>query len=222
VDRVFALVGLAGARHEIRRRRRVAAEAADVELPHVDARLAVDDPFGGEAARASREHDPEDAEAGEDVEVTQPGHGPHQAAAVGRVGVRAVDDRPDAGVREHRQTVGRRRERLLDLVEVRRQQLPVEAVGDAVDRPGLRIALERPDQQRLALLPHVVRRVRVTQDRQLALQPHDLAQRRRDDVVVLERDERQVSAGEAAHLTCPLARRVDDDVGTHPSGPCLE
>ena len=222
VDRVLALVGLAGAWDEIRRRGRVAAEAADVELPHVDARLAVDDPLRGEATRASGEHDPEDAEAGEDVEVAEAGHRPHQAATVGGVGVRAVDDRPDARIREHRQPFGRRRERLLDLVEVRRQQLAVEAVGDALDRPGLRIALERPDQQRLALLPHVVRRVRVTQDRQLALQPHELAQRRRDDVVVLERDERQVGAGEPADLTSPLARRINDDVGTNLSGPRLE
>src|SRR5205085_9104629 len=92
----------------------------------------------------------------------------------------------------------------------------------ADEAPGLRVALERTDQQRHALLPHVVRRVRVTQDRQLALQPGDLTQRLSDDVVVLERDERQVGTGEPADLPSPLAGRVDDDAGMNLSDPRLE
>src|SRR5439155_16648086 len=69
VDRVLPLVDLACPRDEVWPRGGVAAEATDVELPHVVARLAVDDPFRGIAARAAGEDDPEDAEAGEDMEV---------------------------------------------------------------------------------------------------------------------------------------------------------
>src|SRR3954469_17157849 len=89
VDRVLARVDVDSAWDQERRRARVVAEAADVELPHVVARLAVDDPLGGVASCAAREDDPEYAEPGQHVEVAQAGHRPHQAAAVGRVRVRA-------------------------------------------------------------------------------------------------------------------------------------
>ena len=164
VDRVLACVDVDRPRNEERRRLRVLAEAADVELPHVVARLAVDDPLGCVAPGAAREDDAEDAEAGEHVEIAQTRHGPHQAAAVGGVAVGAVDDRLDAGGAEGGQTRGCVRECGFETVEVGRQEPRMKAVLD-VPRP--RVALERPDEQAGSLLPYVEGAVRVAEDRQL-------------------------------------------------------
>ena len=153
--------------HDVRGRARVAAEAADVELPHVVARLALGDPLGRVPPGPAAEHDPEDREAREHVQPPLPGHRPHQAPAIGRVAVGAVDDGLDAHLAEARDALGGRDQAVLDLLEVRRQQLAVEALGDPVERPGQRVALERPDEQAASLLAGVERVVRVAEDRQL-------------------------------------------------------
>ena len=116
---------------------------------------------------AAAEHDAEDREAREHVQPGPAGHRPHQAAAVGRVAVGAVDHGLDPHLAEARDAPGGRDEAVLDLLEVRRQQLAVEALGDAVERPGQRVALERPDEQALPLLARVERVVRIAEDRQL-------------------------------------------------------
>ena len=63
--------------------------------------------------------------------------------------------------------LGGRDEAFLNLLEVRRQQQPVEAFRNPVERPGEWIALERSDDQAAALLARVERVVRVAEDRQL-------------------------------------------------------
>ena len=93
--------------------------------------------------------------------------GAHQATAVGRVPVGAVDHGLDSHFAEAGDALGSRDEAVFDLLEVRRQKLAVEALGDPIERPGERVALERSDEQATSLLPRVERVVRVAEDRQL-------------------------------------------------------
>ena len=155
-------------------------------------------------AGAAAEHDPEDREAREHVQVAHARHRPDQAAAVGRVAVRAVDQRPAA---RRRRTRGSARaaatQHVLDQLESRRQQPPVEALGDAVERPRRRLRLERADEQRLALLPGVERALGIAQDRQLPVELRNHLDRLGHDVVVLQRHDRQLDAGQPAHLRAP-------------------
>ena len=94
-------------------------------------------------------------------------HGAHQATAVGRVPVGAVDHGLDPHLAEAGDAPGGRDEALLDLLEVRREQPAVEPLGDPVECPRERVALERPDEQATALLARVERVVRIAEDRQL-------------------------------------------------------
>ncbi len=83
---------------------------------------------------------------------------------------------------------------------------------------GRGAALERPDEQAGALLADVVGLVGVAEDRQLRLPSAQLVDRVRDDVVVLERDDRQLDPRQATELRRPLPGRVDDDLGPDLAG----
>ncbi len=147
VDLVLVLEHLRRAGDDVRGRVRVLAEAADVELPHVVARLPLDDPLRGVAAGSAAEDDAEDREAGEDVQPWPAGDRPHQALAVRCVPVRPVDNGLEAYVSEERDAPGGGHEAVLDLLQVGREQLAVEVVGHAVQGPRLRVALERADEE---------------------------------------------------------------------------
>ena len=142
-----------------------------------------------------------------------PRHGAHQASAVGRVPVGPVDHGLDSHLAEAGNSLGSRDEALLDLLEVRRQKLAVEALGNPIQRPGERVALERPDDQATALLARVERVVRIAEDRQLDRARLDLWHRVGQQIMVLHRDDRQLDAGEPSHLAGPLARGDDDVLG---------
>ena len=220
VDRVLPLVDLGGPGDEVRRRRGVASEAADIELPHVVAGLPVDDPLRCVAAGAAREDDPEDAEACEDVEVLEARHRPHQAASVGRIAVGAVDDLLDPGRGEGGDAGAGGGEHALDPVEVRREQARVEIRRDPVERPGPRPALERSDEQARPFLPDVVGLVGIAKDGQLAVAAAQLLDRVGDDVVVLEGDDRQLDPGQcgrAARAHWPAALTTTS-ARTRPAG----
>ncbi len=195
--------------------RGVGTEAAHVEVPHVLGRLALHHPLRRVAARAAAEHDAEDAEAGEHEEVRQLRHPAHQAAAVGRVAVGPVDDRLEAGGLERRDALAGGHEHVLDLVEAPGEEATVEVVGHSVHRPRARVHLERPDQERVALLARVEGGLGVAQHGQLGVAGAHLLDLLGDDVVVLERHDREVGARQPRHLPGPLARRVHHDVGPH-------
>ena len=88
----------------------------------------------------------------------------------------------------------------------------MEALRNALERPGLRVALERAEEQPAVLLPAVEGPVGIAKDRKLTIAPGDLGDRLGDDVVVLHRDERQVVAGEPGEPARPLAGSVDHDL----------
>jgi hypothetical protein len=98
-----------------------------------------------------REDDPEDREAREDVTVLRARDGPHQAAAVRVCTVRAVDDRPGSRRRRTRDALAAAA-RLARSGRGRAAAAAVEALRDAVERPGQRVALERADEQAACLL----------------------------------------------------------------------
>ena len=73
--------------------------------------------------------------------------------------------------------------------------------------------LERADEQCVALLARVEGALGVAQHGQLGVARADLLHRLGDDVVVLERHDRQVDARQPRDLPRPLAGRVHHDVG---------
>src|SRR3954452_15584788 len=67
-DVVVGLVDLLGALERVRRRAVVRAKAANVHLPRVELRLALDDPLGHHLADPASAREPVRAEAGSDEE----------------------------------------------------------------------------------------------------------------------------------------------------------
>ena len=186
----------------------IGAEAARVHRQHVDGGLAVGDPAGELPAGAAGGGDAE-AEAFRQPEVRQPVGRPDERVAVRRVGNGAVDAILDAGVAEHRHPVHRGFDMRLQAVHVRRQQLLPETLGNAVHRPGRRSLLVGPENQALALFAHVVGGVALAQHRQFgeARLPalDEFGDGVGDEVLVLDRDRRQVEAHHGAHLPRPGA-----------------
>src|SRR5688500_13603621 len=93
----------------------------------------------------------------------------------------------------------------------------MEVLRHAVERPGLWIPLAGRHDKAAALRANVEGRVRVSKDRQLASEGGDLRQRLGDDVMVLERDDRELDTGQSPDLAGPLAGR--DDHGLSPKRP---
>ena len=77
-------------------------EAADVDEPEVQGRLALRHPLGQHPARAAARGDAEGVEAGADEEVPHLRRLAEDEVAVGREGLRPVDHLLDAGVLQRR------------------------------------------------------------------------------------------------------------------------
>ncbi len=82
MDRIFVPVDVDGALGHVVRRARVVTETADIDLPHVVARLSIHDPLGGVFSCTASEHDAKNAETGEHVKIGQSRHRPHQTPPV--------------------------------------------------------------------------------------------------------------------------------------------
>ena len=183
-------------------------EAAGVHRQHVDGGLALGDPAGQLPAGAAGSGDAE-AEALGQPEVGETVGRPDEGVAVRRVGDGAVDAVLDAGAAEHGHPVDRRLDMGLQPLDIRRQKLLAEALWHAIHRPGRCALLVRPEDEALALLAHVVGGVALPQHghlrqaRLLAL--FQLRDRVGDDVLVLDRDHRQVEAHHGTHLPGPGA-----------------
>ena len=167
----------------------------------LSAGLAVDDPLGGVAARRRpRRRSRRSRSRPGRRSSRRPGHRPHQAAAVRRVAVGPVDDRPDPGVGE-RGHARRPQRRATPSIRSRSggSSRPWKSAGIPSSAQGCGLRSNGPDEQAAALLADVVRaRPGRGGPAARASSARDLRDRLRDDVVVLHRDDRQLVRRRAA------------------------
>ena len=130
----------------------VCAEAADVHLVQVERWLAVDDPLGHHLAHAAGPGNAVERHAGGDE---KPGHTRHRAeavVAVGRHGVRAVDQLDDLGLLDQRDAPQRALHHRLEQFPILGQQLLGEVPRDTAGSPGFRLQLEAANEEAANLL----------------------------------------------------------------------
>ena len=77
----------------------------------------------------------------------------------------------------------------------------------------LRARLVYADQHALLILAHVGEAFEIDHHRQFALERRDLGNRLGDEIMVLDRRERQIEPGHAPHLLGPKSAGVDDMLG---------
>jgi hypothetical protein len=183
-------------------------EAADIDRPQVERRLAGRDPLGERHAGPARARDAHRIEAGADEEVPQTRRLAQDVVEVGREALGPVHEGLDAGLLQRGHADQRVVHQDLELVPVVRQHAELEIVGDGI-LPRLGLRLEAAHQQAADLLLEVDVAVGIAHHRQIARHVlHSLG----DDVHVLAREQRDRHANHAAHLARPLARTVDHDL----------
>ena len=187
-----------------------AREAADVDRPQIERRLAGHDPFGQRHAGAARAGDAHRVEAGADEEAFQLRRLAQDVVEVRREAFRAVHEGLDAGLLQRRDADQRVVHQDLELVPVVGQHAELEIVGDDVLVPRLGLGLEAAHQQAADLLLEVDVAVGIAHHRQVARHALHLLG---DDVHVLAGIERHRDADHAAELARPLAGAIDDDLG---------
>ncbi len=191
---------------------RVVAEAARLDAQHVDRGLAFDDPFGQLPAGAAGRGDAE-AVALVQPEIAQPPGRADDRAAVRGVGDGAVVDPLDADLAECRHAVDRGLDVRLEALEVVREQLVLGVGARAVEVAAGRALLVGAEQQAARLLAHVPGAVRFAQHAHLGqavpMALLDLRVRLGHDVLVLDRDDRNIEPDHGAGLAREIAGRRD-------------
>ena len=188
----------------------VLVQAIDVEARHVDARVAVHDPVGHDAADATAAENSDRVEARSDEVVVELGRLADDGLEVGREALGPAEEFLDARLEGD----GHAAHRLLQVgphaVPVGRDLAEGEVVRDAPDVPRRAHRLEQADQQAAGLLAEVAVGGRVLQHRQVRRQVRDLL---RDEIVVLGRLVGDGDACRFAELARPHAGAVDDILG---------
>jgi len=154
------------------------------------------------------------------MEVLETRDRTHQAPAVGRVPIRAVDHPSNPGVRENWDALSRGFKNRLESLEFRLEQAAVEIIRNAIHGPRHSVAFEGAQQERAALLANVEGGVRVAHYGHVYPQSLHLIENVGNQVVVLERHDGQVDPDHLAQLPCPLAGRVDDNLGANVPSCC--
>ena len=113
----------------------VPAEAADVDRPQIEGRLALGDPLGERHAGAAAGRDAEGVEAGADKDAAHLRRLAEDEVPVGREAFRSVDELLDAGRLHGRNAAGGELEERLEVLQIVVEKLELEAVGKAVHRP---------------------------------------------------------------------------------------
>ena len=134
-DVVVGFVGLLDSRVGVGRRAVLGAEAADVHVPEVEARLALGDPLGNHPADPARSREAVGAEPSGDEEAANLGLAETELV-VGGEGLGAVDQLRDLDLLHHRDPALRVLGDLLEAVPVLLQQAAVEVGRDAVEAAG--------------------------------------------------------------------------------------
>src|SRR3954471_5192544 len=105
------------------------AEAADIEGPEIQSRIAVDDPVGHHPAGAARGRDSR-RESAAKIKIVELGRKTDDRLAVGRDRNGPVDHLPDAQLSEHRDTRDRTFGNAREALEIRLQELRAEVVAN--------------------------------------------------------------------------------------------
>src|SRR6185312_14892399 len=134
-DVVVGLVGLPDPLVGVGRRAVGGTEAADVHVPEVEARFAVDDPLGDHFADPARPGEAVGAEAGADEEPRHLGFAEAELV-VGGESLRAVDQFGDGDLRHRRDATFGVAGDLLEAVPVLFQQATVEVRRDRLEAAG--------------------------------------------------------------------------------------
>ena len=208
LDVVVLRERLVRARERVRLASVLAPEAADVERPDVPLRAAVDDPLAHDLADAARAREPVRAAARGDPEAGHIGLA-EQEVRVGRERLRPVEEHLHLGVLHRGHARDRIREELFHAIPLLGQELRLEALGNAVERPRRRLALVAAHDEATDLGAEVDEVVGVAQRRQRL---ERRVERLGDQVLVAVGDDRQVDADHARELGRVHAGSVDDDL----------
>ena len=199
----------------------VEGEAAHVQRPQIEARRSFDDPFRHHAARPAAGGDAVE-EARGDIGVVQLRRLSHDEIGIGGIGDRPVDELAHADLLKDRRAPCRQHRELLETVEIARQQLAGEILGDAglAEGPGVRLIAADGDPAHLGLV--VDQQVRIAQGRHVLRHVRD---RIGHQILMLQRQRGHAHAGHPADLSAPHAGPIDQDlagdialVGAHPPG----
>ena len=193
--------------------RRVRPEAPRIDAHHVDGGLAFDDPFGQLPAGAAGRGDAEGMAFIEPDILEIPGRADDRRA-VGRIGDGAIIDLLDADFAEGRHAGDRRLDMRRQPVEIFLEEFVFGLGRRSVDIAAGRALLVRPEQQAAIFLAHVPGGIGLAQHahfgQALFLALLDQGMRLGDDILVLDRDDRNVDAQHLAGLAHEIAGRRDD------------
>ncbi len=213
------------------------AEAADVHVPEVEARLPLGDPLGHHFADPAGAGEAVGAEAGADEEAADLALAETELV-VGGEGLGAVDQLRHGDLVHRRDPALGVLDDLLHPLPVLFQQPPVEVGWDLLDAPsalwhegGRALPLVATHDEPVPVLPVVDEEIRVAQRRQVSplvvelffairgkAQPRRISgfpdgiQRLRHQVLVGEGDQGDADAGHPGDLGRVHAARVDDDL----------
>ena len=179
-------------------------EAADVDVPQVERRLAVDDPLGDELAGAAGIGDAGRVEAGAHEVSRELRRFAEDEVAVDGEALGSVEQQLHLGRLEAGRAVDRVLHQHLEVIPVLGQQLELEAVGDRVDVPRLRLGLEAAHDEPADFLLVVEVAVRIAYHRHVR---RNAGNRLGDEVEVLGGVERDRDTREAPERARPLAPR---------------
>ena len=158
-------------------------------------------------------------EAGNDaaaaIVVLQLRHRPDQCRGIRRPDHRTIDDALDPGLGQQRDALEGAHDVFLDTFEVLVQQLVTEIHRCAVFGPVASILFISADQQPLAFLTQVVLAVAIGDQRQAKIERLDLGDGFGDEILVLERHQRQLDTRHCRHFARPQSGRIDDHVGAN-------
>jgi len=187
----------------------LAAEPANVHLPQVELRLALDDPVGDLPADATGAGDPVGAQPGRDEEAANLRFAEDELVIRGER-LRPVDHpaHPSVGDRGHPPD-GPGHD-LLEPRQVGREQLAVEVRRDAVQRPGSRVPLVAAHTEPADFLAEIDEVVGIPQLGHARIDAFDGLG---EEVLVRQRDDRDRHVRESADLRSEHPAGVDHDVG---------
>ena len=187
----------------------VIAEAARIDPHHVDGRFTIDNPVRQLPPRAAGRSDPE-AVAFIEPEIAQPPRRADDRRPVGRIGDGPVIDLLDANLAKRRHALHRCQNVGLKPFQRVGEQFVFALGCGTIDIAGRRADFVRAEQQPAGFLAHVVAGVGFAQHPHL-WQPqtfafHDRGMLFGDDVLMFDRDHRDIEANHRPGLPGKVAR----------------
>ena len=181
-------------------------EAAQVDVPQVDRRIAADDPFGHQPPGAAGVGDAGGVEARADEIAPELGRLAQNEIAVQREALRSVQQHFYLRGFQAGRPMYRIAHQDLELIPILAQQLELEPVRNRRHVPRLGYRLEATHHQAADLFLVIDESVGIAHHRQVAVDARD---RTGDDVEMLGREQRYIDAGELAEFTRPLSCAID-------------